>query len=401
MSPPKARPVKHITRRLLLLLLVTGLAALGWAVYQRLAEDPGPGRAPSVQAPVPVEAVPVERGPIALRRTFTGTLEARAEFVVAPKIAARVQQLAVDLGDEVRRGEVVARLDDDEFVQEVARALAELEVAQANQAEAENLLEIAERELRSVERLRGSGLTSESQLDVATADVLAKRARVKVTAAGISRAEAEVEAARIRLGYTLVAADWQGGSDRRVVAERYVDEGETVSANTPLLRIVELDPITAVFSVTERDYGLLRVGQPVSLGTDAFPGERFDGAIQRIAPVFREATRQARIEVRVDNPRLQLKPGMFVRADVVLDRVAEAVIVPEEALVRRDEHTGVFVVGADDTVAWRPVETRIRDAGRVEVDGEGVDGLVVVLGQQLLEDGSRVRVANRPDAGTP
>jgi RND family efflux transporter MFP subunit len=392
--------VKRIARLLLLLVLVAAVAAIGWGIHARLADDAAPRRAAGESMPVPVEAVAIERGPIALRRIFTGTLEARAEFVVAPKIGARLRQLAVDLGDEVRRGEVVARLDDDEFVQEVARAQAELEVAQANRAEAENLLEIAERELRRVQRLRGGGLTSESQLDVATADVLARRARVKVTDAGISRAEAEVEAARIRLGYTLVVADWQGGAERRVVAERYVDEGETVSANTPLLRIVELDPITAVFSVTERDYGLLRVGQAVGLSTDAFPDAFFAGAIQRIAPVFREATRQARVEVRVANPGLQLKPGMFVRADVVLERLAEAVVVPEEALVRRDERTGVFVVGADDTVAWRPVETGIRDAGRVQVKGDGLDGRVVVLGQQLLEDGSRVRVANRMDAPT-
>jgi RND family efflux transporter MFP subunit len=392
--------VKRIARLLFLSILVIAVVAIGWGVYQRLDDQEAPARTSGAAAPVPVEVVPVERGSIALRRTFTGTLEAPAEFVVAPKIGARLQQLAVDLGDEVNRGAVVARLDDDEFVQEVARAQAELEVAQANRAEAESLLEIAERELRRVQRLRGGGLTSESQLDVATADVLAKRARVKVTDAGISRAEAELEAARIRLGYTQVVADWQGGADRRVVAERYVDEGETVSANTPLLRIVELDPITAVFSVTERDYGLLRVGQSVRLGTDAFPDERFDGVIQRIAPVFREATRQARIEVRVENPRSRLKPGMFVRADVVLERIARAVVVPEEALVRRDDRTGVFIVGADDMVAWRPVEPGVREAGRVQVDGDGLDGLVVVLGQQLLEDGSRVRVANPPEPGS-
>lgn len=393
--------MKPIARFLLLSILVTAIAAIGWAVYQRLQVPGTSGRAAGPSLPVPVEAVAIARGPIALRRTFTGALEARAEFVVAPKIGARLRQLAIDLGDEVYRGDVVARLDDDEFVQEVARAQAELEVAQANRAEADSLLEIAERELRRVQRLRGSGLTSESQLDVATADVLAKRARVAVTEAGISRAGAEVEAARIRLGYTQVVADWEGGSERRVVAERYVDEGETVSANTPLLRIVELDPITAVFSVTERDYGLLRAGQAVSLATDAFPGERFDGVIRRIAPVFRETTRQARVEVRVDNPRLRLKPGMFVRADVVLERVAGAVIVPEEALVRRDGLTGVFVVGEDDSVAWRPVETGIRDAGRVQVIADGLDGPVVVLGQQLLEDGSPVRVANRPQDDTP
>ena len=102
------------------------------------------------------------------------------------------------------------------------------------------------------------------------------------------RAEASLETANIRLGYTRITAGWSGGDDQRVVAERYVDEGETVSANTPLLRIVELDPITGVIFVTERDYARLQPGQEVLLlTTDAYPGEDFQGRIERIAPVFR------------------------------------------------------------------------------------------------------------------
>jgi RND family efflux transporter MFP subunit len=387
--------------RFVLLALLAICAAIGWAVYDRLtSEEAGPrGRGEAV--PVPVEVAPVEQGPIERRRTFTGTLEARAEFVVAPKISGRVQQLRVDLADEVERGDVVAVLDDAEFVQEVARARAEVEVARANNGEAESLLKIAERELQRVDKLRGGGLSSESQLDVATAEVLAKRALVKVTRANIARAAAELEAARIRLGYTQVSADWHGGSGRRFVAERYVDEGETVSENAPLLRIVELDPMTAVFFVTERDYSRLRPDQPVYLETDAFPGERFGGRIERIAPVFREATRQARVEVRAENPELRLKPGMFARASVVLERLEWVTIVPEEALVSRNDQRGVFLVQPDGTVAWRVVETGIREDGRVQVSGEGVAGRVVVLGQQLLDDGSAVRIANEPAAGEP
>ena len=84
--------------------------------------------------------------------------------------------------------------------------------------------------------------------------------------------------------------------DQRVVAERYVDEGETVSANTPLLKIVTLHPITAVIFVTEKEYAGLRTEQRVELVTDAYQERSFSGVIRRIAPVFREATRQARID---------------------------------------------------------------------------------------------------------
>lgn len=383
-------------KTLLVLAVLLGLGVmLARCIHLRLEATTAQPAAPGAGGePVPVEVTALERGPIELQRTFTGTLEAAAEFVVAPKVSGRVERLSADLADRVSRGQVVALLDDAEYVQAVARAEAELEVARASHAEAESLLQIAERELQRIDQLRERGVTSESQRDVAKAEQLAKQAQVKVTRANIARAGAELEAARIRLGYTQVTAGWQGGSEQRVVAERYVDEGETVAANAPLLRIVELDPITAVFHVTERDYARLQTGQRATLATDAYPGATFLGRIQRIAPVFREATRQARVELQLPNPDLRLKPGMFVRATVTLERVEDTLIVPEQALTTRDGRKGVFLVGADGATAlWREVQPGIRQDRRVQVSGAGLAGRVVVLGQQLLDDGTPVRIA--------
>ncbi|KAA3632442.1 MAG: efflux RND transporter periplasmic adaptor subunit [Proteobacteria bacterium] len=367
---------------------------VGWQVYERLQQIgiEGPRRE-NVMRKIPIEAEPVTRGPIERLRSFTGTLDAFAEFVVAPKVSGRVEEITVDLSDTVTRGQVVARMDNGEYVQALTQAEADLAVARANLAEAESLMQISERELARIETLRQRGVSSESERDAAKANELARAAHVEVTRAQVTRARAAVETARIRLGYSEVTAGWRGGSDSRVVAERYVDEGDTVAANAPLLRIVELDPIVAVFYVTERDYGLLAVGQAVTLRTDAYPGETFAGEIARISPVFRENARQARVEMRADNPDIRLKPGMFVRASVRLERVADAVIVPERALTVRDGREGVFTVAADGaTVIWRPVETGIREGDRVEVKGAALDGLVVTLGQQLLSDGAEVSV---------
>lgn len=373
-------------------MLAVAAAFAAWVWFERFGESAeAPARSASAQRVVPVETAAVERGAIEQRRTFTGTLTPHAEFVVAPKIGGRIEQLAVDLADTVSRGQVVARLDDDEYVQAVAQVQADLAVAQANLAEAEALLSIAERELVRVERLRDRGVSSESQLDVARADQLARQAHVQVTRAQVTRAQAELQSQRIRLGYTTVAASWREGAERRVVAERHVDEGETVAANAPLLRIVELDPVVAVFNVTERDYALLDTGQGVQLTTDAFPGEVFAGTITRIAPVFRESTRQARVEARVDNPALRLKAGLFVRVTVVLERIEDATIVPERALVQRDSGTGVFALSADRaSVAWHPVQTGIQHGDRVQVMDPALSGEVVTLGQQLLEHGAAV-----------
>jgi RND family efflux transporter MFP subunit len=369
-------------------------AGLGWSVFSRLQDQTGSRGRREGPGFVPVEAARIQRGPITLHRTFSGALEATAAFVVAPKVSGRVEQLTVDLADTVKRGQIVAELDNDEYLQAVVQAEAELEVAKANLFEARSALVIATREFRRNEKLRQTGVASESQFDTAKADQLAKQAQLEVAKAQVTKAQASLETAKIRLGYTKVTADWTGGDDQRVVAERFIDEGETVSANTPLLSIVELDPISGVIFVTEKDYTRLRRGHPALLKTDAYPGETFQGRIERIAPVFRQTTRQARVELTVDNPRHRLKPGMFIRATVVLKRLAEATIVPEQALTKRKDQTGIFVINDDgQSVTWRAVKAGIRENGRVQIQGKGLTGRVVTLGQQMLDDGSRIRVA--------
>ena len=345
------------------------------------------------QRPAPVEVMPIEHGSIELRRTFSGALEPRAEFIVAPKVGGRVERLMLNLADRVKRGQLVGELDNDEYVQAVAQARADLAVTRANLAEARSELETAQRELERIRTLRQRGVASESQLDSAKANQLAKEVEHEVAEAQVLRAESALETANIRLGYTRITAGWSGGENERVVAERYVDEGETVAANTPLLRIVELDPITGVVFVTERDYARLQPGQQVELVTDAYPGEKFTGEIARIAPVFEPATRQARVEISVKNPEQRLKPGMFIRANVVLERKANATIVPEQALIKRGDSVGVFLVGEDgQSVFWHEVTAGIRDGSRVQIEADGLAGRVVTLGQQLLDDGSAISI---------
>jgi RND family efflux transporter MFP subunit len=172
-------------------------------------------------------------GPIALQRTFSGELEALAEFVVAPKVSGRVVRVLVNIADTVKRGQVVAELDNDEYVQAVAQAQADLEVARANLSEARSALEIANREFKRTESLLKRGIASDSEFDAARQDQLAKQAQLKVAEAQVTKAESSLETANIRLGYTKVTAGWTGGNEHRVVAERYVDEGQTVAANAP------------------------------------------------------------------------------------------------------------------------------------------------------------------------
>jgi RND family efflux transporter MFP subunit len=378
----------------LVVVVLSGLAAvLIWFLVSTSSRPADKTLAGKEVRPMPVEVMPIEHGPIELRRIFSGALEPRAEFIVSPKVGGRVERLSVNISDSVNRGQLVGALDNEEYVQAVAQARADLAVAEANLEQTRSALEIADRELTRIETLRKRGVASESQLDTAKANQQAKRAEYEVARAQAMRADSALKTTNIRLDYTKIIAGWSGGEDQRVVAERFVDEGEMVSANTPLLRIVELDPIAGVIFVAERDYALLHPGLPVVLTTDAYPGEKFHGHIERIAPVFKQASRQARVELSIDNPQQRLKPGMFIRATVVLDRKTNAVILPEQAVTTREGRTGVFLVAENGrTAVWREVTVGIRDGSRLQVKNEALSGQVVTLGQQMLDDGSPITI---------
>lgn len=375
-----------------ILLAVVLLCVVGWRFSEVLTgEAEGGDRS---ERAVPVEVAEVEHGPIELRRTFSGTLEALAEFEVAAKVGGRVELLAVNLADEVENGSVVATLDSAEYEQELAQARADLAVATANLKEASSAKELGDRSMQRQTALRERGIASESQFDTASAEQLSAEASVAVAEAQVQRAQSAVETAQIRLGYTQVRATWSEGDATRLVAERMVEAGDTVAANVPLMSIVELDPILAVLHISERDYAQILPGQKVTLRADAYPGREFVGAVVRVSPVFESASRQARVELSVPNPERLLKPGMFVRARAVLKRVEDATLVPELAVVKRDDRPVVFVLNEQAMTAHlTPVELGVADAGMVQVIGEGVSGRVVTLGQQLLDDGSAVVVA--------
>lgn len=359
---------------------------------------------PQTEPSAPVEVAAVEHGPITLRRTFSGTLEPTAEVRVTPRVSGQLERLAVDIGDTVERGQIIAWINDDEIQQALAQSEADLAVARANRAEAEASAKIASRALERLESLREQGVASESELDAARATSLARESMLAVSAARILRAEASLEAVRLRLRETRVIAHWESSEipaedatevapDTRLVARRFVDEGALVDDSAPLISIVALKPIVAVVFVPERDYSRLVPGLSASVTTDAYSGETFIATVARIAPVFSSSTRQVRVELEIPNADLRLKPGMFVRATLELAHEDNATIVPFGALTTRGDRKGVFLLppGAD-TVRWTPVEVGIRDDRRVQLVGAPLEGQVVTLGQELCDDGSRVNV---------
>jgi RND family efflux transporter MFP subunit len=355
---------------------------------------------------VAVEVSPVETGTIRDVGTFTGSIVARSHYVVAPKVAGRLKRLTVDIGDGVRRGQLIAELDDDEYAQALEQAKAELAVAKANVAQAASSLHTARRELERVEKLRGKKIASESELDVARSGHDSAAARREVALAEVTRREAALGAAEVRLSYTRIRASWEDGagasSAERVVGERFVHEGAMLGAGSPIVSVLDLVTVKAVVHVVERDYSRLGVGHPAVVKVDAFPDREFPGKVVRVAPLLKESSRQARMEVEVPNADGSLKPGMFARVRVIFGVHERATVVPTDALARRGAGRGVFVLDeAGGKVNFVPVTVGMIEGARAEIVEPKLAGAVVTLGLHLLEDGSAVIIPKADDAPPP
>ncbi|MGE3180599.1 MAG: efflux RND transporter periplasmic adaptor subunit [Phycisphaerae bacterium] len=380
----------HAAAVILVLILFFGAAIVAW---RALAMEAQSDRKAEFSAPIAVEISPIESGRMRDIRVLSGTLEASTRFDVAAKVGGLIRELHVDLGDEIERGQVVAVLDDDEFVQAVAEAKAELAVRNAELDQAQSEMTRVEREFQRVEGLRQRGVASDYEFDEVAALRQTQQAAVMLSEARVRQAQASLELANIRLSYTHVRAIWQKDPERGIVGVRYEDAGETVQAGDPIFAIVGLDVLYGVVSVTERDYARLEIGQPAVVTTEALPGESFEAEVARIAPVFQTSSRQARVELRVENPARVLRPGMFIRVSIVLREADAETIVPLAAVVNRGESSVVFVVDkGGETVSAQKVELGIVREDRVQIVAPRLEGHVVVLGQHLLEDGATVTI---------
>ncbi|MFH0882348.1 MAG: efflux RND transporter periplasmic adaptor subunit [bacterium] len=367
---------------------------LVWRIISLVAGSGSTNRGGYARPPVAVEVDSVRMGPIEDVRLFTGTVQPLYRYTVAPKVSGRLLDLNVRIGDYVERNKVVARLDDAEYQQAVLEAEANLKIAQASLVETRSQFSLAEQELQRVKSLAIQNLSSNAELETAQSKYDASQARLSVALAQVQQRQAALESARIRLNYTLLRASEPG-----YIGERYVDEGALLPVNGAVVSVIGIDTVYVRTTVIERDYGRMIEGQAAQVSVDAFPDQTFHGYVSRIAPMLREASRVAEMEVIVPNDSLKLKPGMFARVHVVLASKENAKLIPTRALVNRDGQTGVFRVSGDGTAAdWTPVSTGIVTSTNVEIVWPDLKGRVITLGQHLLQDGGAILLPDESPA---
>ena len=379
------------------------LIFLGWQIVSRIAGGGAQAGGPRGAA-VAVEIAPVERGGIRDIGTFSGNLIPKSYFTVVPKISGRIKELRVDIGDRLTRGQLVAVLEDEEYQQEFIQAEANLGVANANLEEAMSSQELAQKEYDRAKALHQKGILSDAELETAQSAFATRDARYKVTRAQLANQQAALETAKVRLSYTRIRAAWETGGDVRFVGERFVNPGAMLSSNTAILSVIELQPITAVIHVTEKDYFRLKPEQPVLVTSGAFAGREFQGRVVRVAPLLKETSREARVEIDVENADGSLKPGMFVNARIEFATRMDATIVPTSAIVNRGALQGLFMADLEAKKAvFQPATVGIVEGDRAEIiEPAQLTGYVVTLGHHLLENGTALILpANAPGAAAP
>lgn len=368
---------------------------VGDSFIEPAAKKGGPGMMRSRgPAAVAVELTELRTGQLVDQAVFAGSLTAKSYFVVAPKISGRLKELKVDIGDEIINGEIIATLDDEEQAIALRQAQADLDIAAANLNESTGLLEIAERELERVKTMRKQQISSEVEMENAQANYKTRLARRQVNKALLNQKQAALEAAKLRLSYTKISIPWSGGSRKRFVAERFQQEGAMLAANAPLVSMIDIATLTAEVDLVEKDYFKVKPGLLAEVEAEAIPNRIFPATVTRVSPLLDKLSRQARIELELENQDYELKPGMFVKVRLIYAVHSNTIIAPNSALARRQDQEGVFLVDEGTSLAkFIQVQKGFTEGENFEILSPPISGKVVTLGHHLLEDGSAVIIA--------
>lgn len=410
-------------RRTLVVLIVAVLAVAGVVVYNRSGSPPAEGETPPFQGggrgapgggirpPMPVEFADVKRAPLSEHVLVVGNLVGAATVEVAPRVNGRLQTVNVRLGDPVRRGQLIAKVEDFEIQEQVRQAEASFQVGQASIRQREADLKLAQTNLDRARNLYERQLLPQQTYDDTEARYQAALAQVDLARAQFEQAKARLEELRITLSNTRLVSPVDG-----FVGKRFLDPGAFASTNQPVVSVVAIATVRMVANLVERDVKRVPTGTPAFVEVDAFPGEKFSGKVSRVAPVFDPATRTAEMEIEVPNPGFRLKPGMYARVELTVDRRGDALVVPRTALINLEGKDGVFVPvpppgpapasrGTEPEVLmarFLPVQTGIRDGESVEITSGLEDGArVVTTGAGALKDGDRIVAAGTPGGQGP
>jgi HlyD family secretion protein len=285
------------------------------------------------EAPLTYTTVTVGRGPISAQVTAAGTLSARSTVTVGAQVSGRVLELHADFNDQVTKGQIIAKLDEQVLKAQIEQAQASYDLAVANLKRAQVTLKDAERQLNRQKTLQDQQLIAGATLESAEVAYETAVANVAASRAQVNQAAATLKQARTNLTYATIYSPVDG-----VVLERKVELGQTVAASLQapeLFTIAEdLSRMQINTQVAESDIGRIEEGMKATFTVDAFPGRNFEGTVRQVrnaaTTVSGVVTYDAVIDV--DNTDKVLRPGMTANVTFVLAQVDNAIKIPNAAL---------------------------------------------------------------------
>lgn len=312
--------------------------------------------------PTPVETAEVIMQKVADKFEAVGTIEANEAITVVSEIDASVVSLPFEEGIQIKRGDLIAQLDDSQLAAELNRT--------------EALFTQSQSSYNRVKSIVDQNAGTPQDLDDALASL-------KV-------AEANLNLAKARLAKTHITAPFNG-----VIGSRKVSVGTFLRTGTAITELANLTEIRVNFAAPERFLAKLKKGAEVFVSSPVYPGHEVEGKIIAIEPVIDEDTRSAKIIARVQNPGQKFRPGMSANISVILNERPNALTIPNEAVFANGNQTFVYVVNPDSTVKRTAVKTGLQLADVVEV----IDGLqqgmkVIQAGHQKLYEGAKVMPVN-------
>ena len=357
------------------------------------------------RSPMPVEFAVVQRAAVAESIPIVGNLIGAATVQVVPRVNGRLATVNVQLGDSVRRGQTVAKVEDLEIQEQVRQAEAAYKVSEATIRQRKADLTLATNNKDRSKSLFDRQLLPQQTYDDTLARYEAAVAQTDLAGAQFEQAKARLEELKITLQNTIISSPVDG-----FVSKRFSDPGAFVGPNSPVVSVVDIRTVRMVANLVEKDMKRVPAGTTAAVEVDAFPGEKFAGRVSRVAPVFDPATRTAEIEIEIPNGNYRLKPGMYSRVQLTVDSKPNALTVPRNAIVEVDGKSGVFIAStaatpgakpadgqgqgqqaAAMTARFLPVQTGIRDGEHIEVTSGLQDGArVVTTGAGALKDGDRI-----------
>jgi RND family efflux transporter MFP subunit len=335
---------------------------------------------------------PVEAGGTAASLRLPGVIEPHAyrQVAVTPLAGGRVTSVHAELGEHVRRGQVLARI----YSPDLADAHARYVAARAQ-------LDAHDRELQRTSELAGIGAASRQELERAhadhaaqVADVASARARLELLGGDLPPSG---EPAPVSSAIIDVPAPIDG-----VVTARSVNVGLNVDPSMPLFTVVDLSTVWVIADVSEQDLGRVRVGSPASVTTAAEPGVTLSGRVSYIDPQIAPATRTARLRVEVPNRGGRLRLGMYANVRVQPANAETAIpVIPRTALQQIGDRTVVYIASSSGEGPFIEREVRLgaSDGDRVEVLSGLVSGDLIVTRGSFFLRAERERLGLRTPAG--